>query len=289
MLLEAIMKTPEILLLGGPNSGKTHFAGQLYGRLKRRPEKLKIRSGDGSTTNLTALESVLRSLEDGNAAEHTPAEQYDQIIFPLIDSDENKLDLYWPDYGGEQLKQLFEQREVPAAWRERLVSSEGWMLFIRLSSETTYPDAIAKLASLPEERPKENLRLETWDANAYWIELIQIICSVAGYGTTAAQNKPPLAIFLSCYDENTTDGKTPSEVLKTKLPLFYQFINSNWLKDSLSIWGVSALGKTLTPESNDDSFIDEGPEFQGWVVEPDSHEQNSDLTAPISWLLDKTL
>lgn len=283
------MKTPEILLLGGPNSGKTHYAGQLYGRLKRRPEKLKIRSGDGSSTNLTALESVLTSLEDGKAAEHTPAEQYDQILFPLIDSGDNKLDLYWPDYGGEQLKQLFEQREVPSAWRERLESSEGWLLFIRLSGEKTYPDAIAKLASLPEERPEENRRLETWDANAYWIELIQIICSVADYGITAQKNKPPLAIILSCFDENVTEDQTPSEILKAKLPLFYQFINSNWLKENLSIWGVSALGKALTPQSNDDSFIDEGPEYQGWVVAPDSYEQSSDLTAPISWLIDKTI
>jgi hypothetical protein len=102
------MKTPEILLLGGPNSGKTHYAGQLYGRLKRCPEKLKIRIGDGSSTNLTALENVLTNLEDGKASEHTPSDQYDQILFPLIDTDNNELDLYWPDYGGEQLKQLFE-------------------------------------------------------------------------------------------------------------------------------------------------------------------------------------
>jgi hypothetical protein len=289
MLLGATMKTPEILLLGGPNSGKTHYAGQLYGRLKRRPKKLKIRSGDGSSTNLTALENVLASLEDGKAAEHTPAEQYDQILFPLKDNDDNKLDLYWPDYGGEQLKQLFEQRKVPSAWRERLETSEGWLLFIRISGETTYPDALAKLASLPEERPQESLRLETWDANAYWIELMQIICSVADYGITSPQRKPPLAIILSCFDECNPEAKKPHEVLKAKLPLFYQFIRSNWLEDNLSIWGVSALGKTLTPECNDGDFIDEGPEFQGWVVSPDSNEQNPDLTAPISWLLDKTI
>lgn len=283
------MKTPEILLLGGPNSGKTHYAGQLYGRLKRRPKNLRIRTGDGSSTNLTALENVLMSLEDGNAAKHTPAEQYDQILFPLIDTDDNKLDLYWPDYGGEQLKQLFEQREVPSEWRERLESSKGWLLFIRLSSETTYPDALVKLASLSTERPKQNVRLETWDANAYWIELMQIICSVAGHGITAPKNKPPLAIILSCFDESIVDNQEPYEVLQEKLPLFYQFINSNWLKESLSIWGVSALGKTLTPKCNDDSFIDEGPEYQGWVVSPDSNEKNPDLTAPISWLLDKTI
>lgn len=289
MLLGATMKTPEILLLGGPNSGKTHYAGQLYGRLKRCPEKLKIRIGDGSSTNLTALENVLTSLEDGKASEHTPSDQYDQILFPLIDTDNNELDLYWPDYGGEQLKQLFEQREVPSAWRKRLESSEGWLLFIRISGETTYPDAITKLASLPEERPEENLRQETWDANAYWIELMQIICSVADYGITSQKKKPPLAIILSCFDECNSEAKKPNEVLKEKLPLFYQFIHSNWVEDDLSIWGVSALGKTLTPESNDDDFIDEGPEYQGWVVSPNDYEKNPDLTAPVSWLLDKTI
>ncbi|WP_421420502.1 hypothetical protein ACN9JF_17275 (plasmid) [Pseudoalteromonas lipolytica] len=282
------MKTPEILLLGGPNSGKTHYAGQLYGRLKRRPNNLKIRSGDGSSVNLIALEGVLTNLEDGNAAEHTPSEQYDQILFPLVDSKSNELDLYWPDYGGEQLKLLFEQREVPSAWRERLESSDGWLLFIRLSSETTYPEAITKLASLPEQRPEKSLRQETWDANAYWIELLQVLCSVANYGITSKESKPPLAILLSCFDEYHIEGKEPKEVLKQKLPLFYQFISSNWLENDLSVWGVSALGKNLSHDSNDDGFIDDGPEYQGWVIPHNETSENSDLTAPICWLIDKT-
>ena len=37
------MRPPELVLLGGPNSGKTHYTGQLYGRLQRRPGVLRLR------------------------------------------------------------------------------------------------------------------------------------------------------------------------------------------------------------------------------------------------------
>lgn len=281
------MKNAEILLLGGPNSGKTHYAGQLYGRLKRRPDKLKIRTGDGASVKLNALEDVLTQLEDGNAAEHTPADQYSEILFPLINSDEKAIDLFWPDYGGEQLSQVFKQREISADWRRRLQNTEGWLLFIRLSGEKTYPDALLKLTSIPNTLPEETTRPEIWDANAYWIELLQMLCHVANKGLSSKAIKPPLVLVLSCFDEIFEEEKVPAEILKNKLPLFYSFIQAIWPQDMVSVWGVSSLGKTLTPNSNDDDFIDDGPEYQGWVIAPGQTKKCHDLTTPLSWILDK--
>lgn len=281
------MKSSELLLLGGPNSGKTHYAGQLFGRLKRRPGKLRIRTGDGASVNLSALEDVLTQLEDGNSAQHTHSDQYSEILFPLIDSNDMTIDLYWPDYGGEQLSQVFKQREISADWRKRLQNAEGWLIFIRLSGEKTYPDALSKLTSIPSNIPRETIRPEIWDANVYWVELLQMLCHVAGLNLSSRANKPPLAIVLSCFDEVFEEGKVPSEILKNKLPLFYSFIQTTWPLEMTSIWGVSSLGKTLKPNSNDDAFIDEGPEYQGWVIAPGQNEKNNDLTAPLSWVLEK--
>ncbi|WP_082930849.1 hypothetical protein [Shewanella woodyi] len=281
------MKNSELLLLGGPNSGKTHYAGQLFGRLKRRPGALKIRTGDGATVNLSALEDVLIKLEDGNAAEHTSFDQYSEILFPLVDGNNAAIDLYWPDYGGEQLPQIFKQREITADWRKRLQGSEGWLLFIRLSGEKTYPDALSKLATIPTSTPEEPTRPDIWDANVYWIELLQMLCHVAGISLISKDEKPPLTVILSCFDEIIEEEKIPSEALKKKLPLFHSFLQTNWSEEMTSIWGVSSLGKALTPESSDDDFIDDGPEYQGWVIAPDQAEKSHDLTAPLSWILEK--
>lgn len=49
------MPTPELMLLGGPNSGKTHYAGQLYGRLRRNPGLLRLRKDQGTPSDISAL------------------------------------------------------------------------------------------------------------------------------------------------------------------------------------------------------------------------------------------
>ena len=39
-----MIKINKILIIGGPNAGKTHFGGQLYGRLNMRTEHYRITS-----------------------------------------------------------------------------------------------------------------------------------------------------------------------------------------------------------------------------------------------------
>ena len=285
MHIGGIMSSPNLLIFGGPNSGKTHYAAQLVGRLKRNPGKLSIRVGDGST-DLSALEEVLSKLEDGNSADHTPTQQYSEINLPLQNENKQNFDLFWPDYGGEQISNLFKERAIDPQWRERLKESNGWLLFIRLSSETTYPDALSDLTAISANKSEEFKRPDIWDANAYYIELLQMLCHVAEINLTSPQNKPPIGIILSCYDEVHESEKTPADLMKSRLPLLNAFIKNTWLEEKVSIWGGSALGKKLKSNSQDDDFIDDGPENQGWVISPTDNNQNKDLSAPLAWMLD---
>lgn len=283
------MHIPEVMLLGGPNSGKTHYAGQLYGRLQRNPGALKIRSENGTPPDLSALDEVLKCLACGHAASHTPIETWSEVLLPLVNGCGKELDLRWPDYGGEQLKRVFDEREVPESWRGRLLRADGWVLLIRLHAETTYDDALADLVkrSLNQERSKaEQRQAGSWDANAYWVELLQILLHVAEKGTVSKIVRPRLAVLLSCYDEFDSEGLTPSHVLTRKLPLVSSFIENNWSTGSATIWGLSALGCPLVSSSSDEKFIDQGPETQGWIVPPSGGAKDSDLTKPLAWLLE---
>jgi hypothetical protein len=282
------MHTPEIVLLGGPNSGKTHYAGQLYGRLQRHSGQLQLRKGQGTPHDLSALAEVLHCLENGHAANHTSAGIWAEVLLPLIDKQGITMDLRWPDYGGEQLETVYKQREVPEAWRERLSKADGWLLLIRLRKETTYQDTLAELAERAKHSNGNDARAGTWDANARWVELLQILLHVAGLGTVERIHSPRLAILLSCYDELETNDELPSKVLAKRLPLVSSFINSLWTTDAVSVWGLSALGCLLEKNSANESFIDEGPESQGWIVAPEGGIQNPDLSRPLAWLLRKS-
>lgn len=280
------MHTPEIVLLGLSSSGKTHFAGQLYGRLRRTQGDLLLRKDGGTPPDLTSLENVLNSLASGHTAEHTQVQTWAEIALPIADKAGNTFDLRWPDYGGEQLANAFQQRAISESWRERLRRAGGWIVLIRLKTETTYPDVLTRLREGPSEDSANTARVSQWDANARWVEMLQIFLHVAGHGLVDKLKMPKLAVMLSCYDELDVTSKSPTEVLAERLPLVSSFIRSNWRSDKVSVWGLSALGQELNKDSRDEHFIDEGPETLGWVVDP-AGNRSSDLTLPLAWTLNE--
>lgn len=279
------MHTPEIVLLGGPNSGKTHYFGQLYGRLRRKAGQLQLRNELGTPSDLSPLAEVLHCLELGLLANHTPTGAWAEVLLPLVDAQGTEMNLRWPDYGGEQLETVFKEREVPEAWRDRLSKADGWVLLIRLHTETAYPDALAELGERAKHSNGSVARPGVWDANARWVELLQILLHVAGLGTVERLRSPRLTVLLSCYDELETSEALPSNVLATRLPLVSAFIHSLWADAAVSVWGLSSLGCALDKDSEKDKFIDECPEHQGWVIAPNGGEPDADLTQPLAWLL----
>ena len=95
---------------------------------------------------------------------------------------------------------------------------------------------------------------------------------------------PRLAVVLSCWDE-LEDAGTPEEVFAKLLPLLHAFVRSTWLEDAWSVWALSSLGRALRPDERDEEFASQGPEHFGFVIPPGSIEHDSDLTAPVAWLL----
>jgi hypothetical protein len=280
------MKPSELVVLGGPDSGKTHYAGQLYGRLQRCPGALRLRREAGTPPDLSPLNEVLGCLENGRSAGHTPTGTWAEVHLPLVDGAGRATDLRWPDYGGEQVKAVAESRAVTSSWRDRLVAARGWLLFIRASAETTYPDALERLAQRPSAAAAPGARAVGWDASARLTELLQILLHVAGVGTAYRVSSPRLAVLLSCYDELPCDAKPPQGYLDERFPLLSSFIESTWQPGSSSIWGLSSLGKALADDGSDHDFIDEGPEQQGWVIPPEGARRDADLSLPLAWLLE---
>jgi len=278
------MNSPVLVVLGGPNSGKTHLAGQIYGRVQRRPGHFRLRKSDGTPADISALEEVLAALENGHAAGHTPSNTWAEVKLPLISTSGEPLDIHWPDYGGEQLDDVFQKRSVPESWRSRLCQADGWIVLIRLKTETVYGDALDRLVERAHTQAKPEPRAEKWDSNAKWVELLQILLHATGRGTANRLSRPRLLVLLSCYDELGEESGAPMAMLERHLPLLASFLKNTWPSSDLSVWGLSALGRLLTQNSADDDFIDLGPEYQGWVIHPDGGRRDSDLTTPLGWL-----
>lgn len=275
----------KIVIIGKPNSGKTHFFGQLYGRIIEKSACLKLNSRQQLPKDISLLKEVLEKLANGMTAEHTPTDTWESISLPTIDGEGKEYIIDLPDYAGEQINQIFKSRFLQKHWVDSLNQSKHWVVIIRLSSEKTF---LSERELVKGSKQNDDMQqIDVWDANAFWIELFQMFLYYIGVGFKDKISSPRLVILLSCYDEIEEPNITPEEALEKKLPLLYKFLRTNWQTTSMSIWGLSSLGCNLQHPEHSDSFIDLGPEKHGWVISQNSVKHQSDLTLPLNWLIKK--
>ena len=274
-----------ILVVGKPNSGKSGFFGQLYNRLEYSLEGNFAKLAK-TPENKTALDIVTSRYAEGKALEHTPVGDYNKIEL-AIKTPKNSLNLIYPDYGGEQINHLVENRRLSNNWHSAIQNSDEWILFIRLNDLNKSYDPIQKFTKIVqngEQKSKDELEEKLPSDQAYYIELIQMLLFYKEVGFTTQISTPKLFVTLSCWDEiENKDGKKPYELLKEHLPLFYEFLVQNWKEASLKIIGLSSQGKSLDKINGDNEYLFEE---EGYVVNSNG-EANYDLTSILKIVLDE--
>ena len=276
----------DVLVLGGPAAGKTHYAGQLLGRLRHdRHGTLRVRAG--CEGDLHDFEEVLACLEEGRSAGHTPGTTWTGMKCPLQDRVGNDISLEWPDYAGERLASIVDNHQLTPEWQASISAARAWLLFIRPSTLRLSEDLLTRPlggVSKPPPTDGQSPAGSAWDDRARYVELLQILLFAARRPTSKQLSEPRLAIMFSCWDELDGTG-TPDQFLSTRLPLLHAFVSCTWTLGSWSAWGLSSLGRPLSPDSPDDEFVRKGPENFGYVIPPGSADPEPDLTAPVGWLL----
>jgi hypothetical protein len=296
-----------LLIIGGTKAGKTHYGGQLLRRLETKKYPLRIL---GAPSDLTPFQEVLDRLAQGRSAPHTPSGYRESIWHVHRTDDDTHSELVWPDYAGEQIEDIVKKRQVNEAWVQRIRTSSGWLFFVRLNTTAVLEDILdrprgldrmrsgvdadgAKQEPTEETAPPETSQVSqlpklTLSNQAGLVELLQALLFIKQAGSVNQLREPPLVLVLSCWDEiDSSDSAKPADVLKSRLPLLSQFIDSTWRPGRAQIIGLSALGKALRDDVSDEAFMDNGPERQGWCVSQEG-KRLEDLTLPVRALMDKT-
>ncbi len=275
------MQTPDksILLIGESDVGKSHYGGQLLKRLMKADGRIRM---DGAASNLEPFEAVMARLDEGVSADHTAVTTYEESVWPIVDEEGRKAHLIWPDYGGEQIKNIIDTKRLPVAWRTRVVQSPAWLLLIRLQQVRTDDDIFSRpLAHLTENRV-ENREAQLSD-QARLIELLQMLVHVRSAHDGHTGRLPRLLVLLTCWDEMEIEPEEhPVDVLRRYLPMLCDFVDSNW-PDSF-VFGLSALERRLEKDERDMDYVTRGSEQFGYVVLEDG-TRSPDLTLPIRKLL----
>lgn len=268
-----------ILLVGESNVGKTHYGAQFLKRLMVKAGALKM---SGAPTNLEAFTTALSCLTEGKSTDHTPANTYVESVWPITDEAGRYAELVWPDYGGEQVRNLVTQRRIPTAWRERVLEATDWVLLIRLHSLRSEDDLFSRpLQSFAAAEPQGEAAAYELSDQARTVELLQMLLYLAQFHLDRPLRKPRLTILLSCWDELDTT-ELPADLLASRLPMLWSFVCSNWT--SPTVIGLSALERALSQTDADQEYATRGPEEFGYVVLPDG-VKNTDITLPIQRLM----
>ena len=239
---------------------------------------------------MTLFKEILEKLNQGLEGKHTDTKLHATINLPIVANNGKELNLVYPDYGGEQLQVMLEQREINAVWQNQIKNSDNWFLFIRLDLMENISDITTKFYKMIEEEkvipdpPPNNITTLSKGSAAFYVEMLQTFLFVKEV-SQSDKRKPRLTILLSCWDKlKATKGAVPLEVLQKKMPLFANFINSIWAKDQLQIMGLSSLGQDLSATKPDKKFAAKGPEEFGYIVMEDGKE-NEDITLVLNSLV----
>ncbi|EUC00052.1 hypothetical protein PMI07_006332 [Rhizobium sp. CF080] len=275
-----------ILLLGEYNVGKTNFGGQLLGRLNQEKGYLRM---VGTPSSLSPFENALSSLNDGRAAQHTSASQYSDSRWPVADADGNSTELIWPDYGGEQVSSIRDNRSMPPEWRKRVETADAWIVMMRINNSSVSDDIFSRpLSQLTARQDKQSGPFRMSDQSRL-VDFLQWLMFVRGTGTLSRVSTPRLLLLLSCWDELTAPelNLPPLDVLRRRMPMVSSFVEANWDPNYRSIIGLSALEKSLSEDTEDEDYIDLGPEHFGYIVQEDG-SRSPDLTLAIKPVLGRT-
>tara|TARA_R110002072_G_scaffold38314_20_gene111053 strand:- start:29703 stop:30530 length:828 start_codon:yes stop_codon:yes gene_type:complete len=274
--------TRRLLVLGEYDVGKSHFAAQLLGRLNQEQGVLRM---EGAPETLEPYETALARINSGKAAPHTSQDAYVESCWPLVDRTGRKIDLQWPDYGGEQLRAIRDRRSMPADWRNRIIASGGWIVMLRISHQQLSDDIFTRPLAVPgsDRQPPESFEVSQ---QAQLVDFLQWLMFVRGSGTLTRVATPPLMLLLSCWDElpQAEQGLAPVNVLKGRMPMIAGFAEANWEPSALHVLGLSSLERPLSEDAIDSEFVDRGPEAFGYVVLPDGR-RDPDLTLAIAAMI----
>lgn len=276
--------THSIVLLGGPDSGKTNFIGRVWPALD---------AGDGGLhaaeqpEDIRFVLDVADHLYSGNFAprsEHAD-ERRDFEVVVATKKGGDRSTIVIPDISGELWLNAAEHGEVATALLEEMRSANGALLFVRVNSEAdvrplnwvTSKRLLAKLGNASDQgMPTQVMLCEL-------LRFLELSLSKRSDG-----RPPRVSIVVSAWDivDQEKFASGPEAWLEREYPLLAGRLNDIETMDT-RVFGLSVVGGDLkVDEACKNDVQENGLDGRGWIAIQDDDgvwRKNADLTLPIAW------
>lgn len=280
------MSSKCIIVLGGPDSGKTNYIGRLWLALKSRRHALISTRVPANIDYVLDIAENLCAGQFAPRSEHTEARRDFEIEVCSVDG-QVTADVVVPDISGELWKSAVETAELDAGWMKSLEEAGGALIFVRVGSPKNI-EALNWVTSAPLLAKLGNKAKGGTPTQVMLCEFLRFL--ELKLADRPHRSAPRVAIVVAAWDslDAGTRAKGPEHYLGRNFPLF-----AGRLKDTTlgtKIFGLSIVGGDL---QNDDAFKEEflagKIDDHGWVAATQDPEPKwseiPDLTLPIAWVL----
>ncbi|MES2975663.1 MAG: hypothetical protein V4757_18740 [Pseudomonadota bacterium] len=281
------MSSSSILVLGGPDCGKTNFIGRLWLSLNSRRHALVAIEVPPNIDYVLDTAEHLCAGRFAPRSEHTEARRDFEVVVGRTDG-RSRAKVVIPDISGELWKNAVESAELDAAWMEAMGNADGALLFVRVGSEeniealnwVTSGRLLAKLG----KRAKSGIPTQVM-----LCELLRFLELKLARRTNGSA--PKVAVVVAAWDsvDPATSAKGPERFLAKNYPLFAGRLQDTTL--STKVFGLSIVGGDLQhDDAYREQFLEGSIDEHGWISAcdqgGDNWVKNSDLTLPIAWVAD---
>ena len=302
-----------VLLIGGPDAGKSNFLFRLW---------IAIDGGggvlvkDGLPSDLEYLRAGAERLLEGEFAKHTPTEVYERVVVPVRSSSRvapSRGMLVVPDLAGEQILAVCRSRQWSQTWEELISPRCACLLFVRAGSKenvaplewaTCFEKYGAVLQPPHEEQshgsqgvdpvdseesqeaPGKGAPLPTQVILTEWLQFLRLAFTAVAGGLF----RPRVGVVVSAWDLVPSDQQPagPLEYVGENFPMLHQFIQANGERFDFQVFGVSIVAGDLEhDEAFKETYLNGQPREFGFVFHSLSGLPSSspDITLPIAWAL----
>lgn len=275
--------TRSIILLGGPDSGKTNYIGRLWRALDDGTGALHAAE---QPDDLKFVFEVTDHLFEGAFAprsEHSDSRRDFEVVVSAKNGG-TRSRVIVPDISGELWRNAVIDNEIDPDWTDELQKADAALLFVRVGSDQDVRplDWVTSRKMLQKIGDAEDQGLPTQ------VMLCELIHFLEDMLADREDSMPPrLSVVVAAWDlvDNEKFEEGPMAYLEKEYPLVAGRLADLDALD-VKIFGLSVVGGDLKHDPDyRRSFLETGLDGQGWVATFDGEKWNKDpdLTLPIAW------
>lgn len=261
-----------LFIMGAPNAGKSTFLAALWHSINQKDvhTDLTLVRMTGDANYLCGIEQKWIEVEN---LERTVIGQEQENLSILLTNGDIELELEFPDLSGETFQNIYENREMSMALKEKIENSDAILYFVNVE-DIHSPEFISDIEpQYRQDGDKIQLRSAGKDdpSQVQIIDLLQVILEI--------KKKVNLGIVCSAWDlVDSTESMDVNLFLKNRMNMLWQYLEANKNVYNTKLWGVSAQGGKI---DESDRLLDIDEPIKRIKIVNDKRVTSCDLTSII--------